>query len=979
MVKCEALIGGINGTPHAASCPDSKAFELAKTYLIEIIMDENLIINEKGKPVINAANGKRINLAAEIKKALAKAGIDPKDFEYFLKIILDVLKPDNFPKEYDRDKVIELLKEKKINLAQIAKLITFIKGLDFARGSELGAASSIVETLLSLQSANLVEYKKDYLPKTKALGEAFESGDASKLKAAIKGLLDLVDGDRGQLPERAQKALKIAEDKVKELENGAAKANAESDAASQADRHLSITGHGLLLESVYGPLTEPQLTALSTKLPPGVRIISFQEGPIKLVAVIKWNDSEKKWEIAKWNDQTRRWEARSDYRVENREGKIFVKRDKEVEAKLVVDSAWKRIKAMGVSYTDYQRIFADERITWEEFERLGGTREAYNFWSWGGIVNKDGDEGISASDMEMVFKNHINKVTKGLGKDQEAQIIKGYVVAKHFVIIPAEQAAKRLLEGKGDSISAADLLKEVGPGSQIAAKKVIENLDPNFGRYEPGQIILDKAKVELFIATMGFLAQVEVEGYRVDTSKLKNKSALKDADNVLAWLKGDEVSESEGGSSSSHGGEVDEKLRELDKEASDVKKGNPLKHFKGDLVNNERALDIMYKYYLKKGDYANAAKYALRLPVEQAKEALGKIAEHYSSKIDGEIKAGDRDSDQTEKKKYYDRAKKLIEDFKPIIEIVKEKGKDPAALVSNINGAINSVKVPLARGYAELENPEARKTAREIVGDINDDEEVKLGGNNNSKSTPMSGKEIKAEIEKMIDLDPRNKKADKLLFKADNDGRPVWNDRQSDDSRKTALALLDQVIRKAKEKESSIDDKYNAAHAKTIKAQALVEMGRKKWESKATDIVKDNKPANDYFEEAAKLLREAAETYDKLIKDEKRDTRKEEYKTQRDQAYFQIAIVAMFYNEEATSRKTAKNNSGYNTLLKKATEIAKKIPNGIKLTMFKQPIMSDVFKKQIGNAGAKQKFDKQGTDATGGRGGKASGDKNKLR
>jgi len=382
----------------------------------------------------------------------------------------------------------------------------------------------------------------------------------------------------------------------------------------------------------------------------------------------------------------------------------------------------------------------------------------------------------------------------------------------------------------------------------------------------------------------------------------------------------------------------------------------------------------MYKYYLKKGDYANAAKYALRLPVEQAKEALGKIAEHYSSKIDGEIKAGDRDSDQTEKKKYYDRAKKLIEDFKPIIEIVKEKGKDSAALVSNINGAINSVKVPLARGYAELENPEARKTAREIVGDINDDEEVKLGGNNNSKPTLISGKEIKAEIEKMLELDPRIRRAEKLLFVENQEGQQQWKNPR-EELRKEAFNLLNGLIKGGEAPEA----KRNAAHAKVILARAGFELAKLQWNSAAKDIIKDNEQVNNQFEQAAKLFEEAAKTFEELSKQKDVElSRKNDHKAQREQALSRIAMVAMFYNEEATLRKTAKNSSGYHTLLKKATEIAKKIPDGIKLTMFKQPTTSDLFKKQIGNTGAKQKLEK-GTDATGGRGGKASGDKNKLR
>jgi len=398
---------------------------------------------------------------------------------------------------YQIDKIIELLKNKGLSPEKVAELVK--AGLE---------GDALIKAVLEAMGE-----KPDAL-----LTDAAKADEANKKAQELK------------------QAKEAAEAKKKAAEETAAK----KQQAAQLIQQLSISP--LAKDEVYR--NNPDLLILSGEINLGQRIIYFQEGEgnqkKEMIALIKWNEGERRWQVA----------GRPGYTVDNTEGKLTLKKDsgslfkRKLEATLVVDSAWKRMKAMGVSYTDYQQIFADERVTWDEFKKIkDATREAYNFWSWGGIVNKDGDEGISASDMEMVFQNHINKVSEGLGENQKTQIIRAYVVAKYFVIVPAEQVAKKLMEGK-DHLSAAELLAAVGPNlTKSTAMQVIRNIvnDPVLnGNLSFENISLNKAQVERFIATMGFLAQVEVAGYKVDTSTLRDKSALKEVDNVLAWLKGEE-------------------------------------------------------------------------------------------------------------------------------------------------------------------------------------------------------------------------------------------------------------------------------------------------------------------------------------------------------------------------------------------------------------------------------------------------------
>lgn len=191
-----------------------------------------------------------------------------------------------------------------------------------------------------------------------------------------------------------------------------------------------------------------------------------------------------------------------------------------------------------------KEINLNDGIQRDEATALGFSDAAYNFHSSGGEVGSAGDGGITEKDFEATHKKHIDQVTDGLSESAKKDVIQQYVTASKYILVPAKEAAALLLGGK-KSIIAEDLVsKYVSKGSRATAKRVIANI---LGKKYDGNKELSLAEVQSFLATMGFLSQVSIDGYPVDNSSFeggdKASGLLSNAVNLLAWLKGEELKE----------------------------------------------------------------------------------------------------------------------------------------------------------------------------------------------------------------------------------------------------------------------------------------------------------------------------------------------------------------------------------------------------------------------------------------------------
>jgi hypothetical protein len=473
----------------------------------------------------------------------------------------------------------------------------------------------------------------------------------------------------------------------------------------------------------------------------------------------------------------------------------------------------------------------------------------------------------------------------------------------------------------------------------------------------------------------------------IETPDWQNLTAAK----LLAWYRGESLNEEEKGSRSDDH-TIEDAVKKMQIETT-KNNGNPEKLYKGKLVGNSTALGIMVEYYSERHDYEKSIEYALQLPDAQRGDAVKKVAKAYAEWIEADIEAAgkSKDSEQAEKKGFYRTAKDKLDSFQQLnAKLVAKEG----ALAKIFGGAyISSLKYSLARGYALLEDPEARLTALEIVKDILDDEIVDMGKNKASRT----GLQIRSDLKTILESEPNLARAEALVYEEDDKGgRRLTSPK--DEVRDRTFKYLDAMIEKGKAEGAKETDKINAAKAKLLKGAVLAETGKAKWDAdkSSKDLLKENKATVSDLEAAAKLFEDAANDFgkalgknelegkklkkkelakkresagDKLEKKELVGDKAAEYKQERVQAYTQIAAIALFYNENATPAKQAGKNSG--ELLKQAKETAKPIPDGLILALGK-PTAGKLFKAQIGTDGASAKFSKEGTDANRGSG-KSSG------
>ncbi|MFH1601422.1 MAG: hypothetical protein ABIB61_00510, partial [Candidatus Shapirobacteria bacterium] len=190
-----------------------------------------------------------------------------------------------------------------------------------------------------------------------------------------------------------------------------------------------------------------------------------------------------------------------------------------------------------------KEIDLNDGIGRNEAKHLGLTGVAYNFFSSGGNVYSTGDEGMTAKDIKTTRAEHIDEATKGLSEADKKAAVKKYFQATGYILVPAKEASKKLM-GKNTEITAEELVhKHVSKANRATARRVIANILGG-GNYN-GNKELDAKQLQSFLATMGFLSQIPIKGYKVDTSSLVDKapSLLSNVANFLAWLNGGELKE----------------------------------------------------------------------------------------------------------------------------------------------------------------------------------------------------------------------------------------------------------------------------------------------------------------------------------------------------------------------------------------------------------------------------------------------------
>ncbi|MFA5840473.1 MAG: hypothetical protein WC890_07520 [Candidatus Margulisiibacteriota bacterium] len=332
------------------------------------------------------------------------------------------------------------------------------------------------------------------------------------------------------------------------------------------------------------PLTEipPALSPIvGTTLKPNQRLVSYEvttgrgETATTTTQIVLVERSKGQWSCPAMP------EAKVDF---NRNGEMCLKLPGQiipVKVDWVADGAENYFLEQGVNQIRFRQIFADgiiDRDEWKSIADLNGdgvaelTGRAYSFFSNGGLVGLDGDDGITGEDLEGVFSRTIGSLLSKLEDDGQAALIYQYMTAKSYVLVPADQAASIVLGRTRTEVTAGEVARDyivADADMQLTFKNTVLLVT---GQEFTDTLTLTRAELALIFAFLGAFAQMDSSAfgkdgpfadYKVKTDNLtksKDKSVLGDVDNFMLWLKGKEISTSTSGGSRA---QKDAKLKEI--------------------------------------------------------------------------------------------------------------------------------------------------------------------------------------------------------------------------------------------------------------------------------------------------------------------------------------------------------------------------------------------------------------------------------
>jgi len=189
---------------------------------------------------------------------------------------------------------------------------------------------------------------------------------------------------------------------------------------------------------------------------------------------------------------------------------------------------------------ELRKDLEDGKLSWDEAQKLGMTKQAFNLLSVGGAVNKVKKNGtvkgagyITAEDAEKFQKGTIEDIAKGT--NQEGAVIGAYLTANKFAVVNKGEAVRRF---NGSSLKGAGAKTLLDSITDLNIKAAATSILKNLGKEATDDTALNDKELGAFLITLSFLGQLkDDERARIMLeAKSLGKPSSASTEDYLVWV-----------------------------------------------------------------------------------------------------------------------------------------------------------------------------------------------------------------------------------------------------------------------------------------------------------------------------------------------------------------------------------------------------------------------------------------------------------